>query len=32
MNTGSIILLFVVPTIIIVLAVILYLATKEAGE
>ena len=32
MNTGSIALLFVVPALIIALAVILFLTTKEAGE
>ena len=32
MNPGTIALLFVVPALIIVLAVILYFATKEAGE
>jgi hypothetical protein len=32
MNAGSTVLLFVVPALIIVLAVVLYLTTKEAGE
>ena len=32
MNTGSIALLFVVPGLIIALAVVLYFTTKEAGE
>jgi hypothetical protein len=32
MNPGSIALLFIAPALIIVLAVILYLATREAGE
>lgn len=32
MNTGFVILLFVVPALIIALAVALYFATKEAGE
>ena len=32
MNTGSIVLLFVLPAFIIALAVILYFTTKEAGE
>lgn len=32
MNTGSIALLFVVPALIIVLAVTLYFVTREVGE
>ena len=32
MNTGSVVLLFVVPALIIALAVVLYYMTKEAGE
>jgi hypothetical protein len=32
MNVGSIALLFIVPALIIALAVTLYFATKEAGE
>ena len=32
MNTGSIALLFIVPAMIIALAVVLYFTTKEAGE
>jgi len=32
MNAGSIILLFIVPALIIALAVVLFFATKESGE
>lgn len=32
MNTGSVMLLFVVPALIIALAVVLFFVTKESGE
>lgn len=32
MNTGSIALLFIVPTLVVALAVTLYFVTREAGE